>query len=110
MNNILSLLNPLLDKLVKVCLYNSCKNNAKLILIAQKAIKTDENYHIKTENAVSINVTLIQKLQSTNIIDGNRLLDCLSTLLVLASMKVVQKSSRFYLNFDWSGCKWQPLN
>lgn len=66
-----------LNKVVKACLYNYCKNAATLILLAKPATRTDDDYYVKTENAVFINATLIKKSQSTNNIDENSLSDCL---------------------------------
>ena len=48
---------PLLDEVVKVGLYNSCKNAAIFVLLAQAAVGTDEDHYIKTENAVPIDCT-----------------------------------------------------
>lgn len=99
-----------LDKFIKACLYNSCKNAATLISLAQAAAETNEDQYVKTENAVPINTTLIRESQFTNTMDGDSLSDRPSTPFVQTDIEVVQKSSGFYLNFDWSRCEWRPLN
>lgn len=79
LNGTLSLLDLPLDKVVKTYPYNSCKNVATLILLAQVAAGTDDNHHVKTKNAVSIDVTLIRESQSTNTMDGDSSSNRLST-------------------------------
>lgn len=60
-NSLSCLLEPLLNEIVEVCLYNFCKNAAILILLAQAAAEIDENHHVKTKNAIpSIDVILIK--------------------------------------------------
>lgn len=61
LNSTLSLPDLLLDEVVEVCLYNSCKNTATLILLAKAAVKTDEDHYVKTKNAVLIDTTLIKE-------------------------------------------------
>lgn len=110
LNGTLSLPSLLLNEVVKACLYNFCKNAAKLILLVEVVVEIDENYYMLTEIAVFINAILIKESQSTNTIDENNLSDCLSTLFVLASIKIIWKSLGFYLNFNWFKYEWQPLN
>lgn len=62
LNGTSSLVNLLLDKFTKTFLYNFCKNAITFILLAQAAAKTNEDYHVKIKNTVSINATLIRKL------------------------------------------------
>lgn len=61
LNGMSSLPDPSLDKVVEACPYNSCKNAATLILLAQAAAGTDEDHYVKTENAVPIDATLIRE-------------------------------------------------
>lgn len=100
LNGTSSLLDPLLDKIIKACPYNSCKNSATLILLAQTAVKMDENYYVKTKNTIPIDATWIWELQSINIMNKDSLLDCSNTSFAQAAMQVIWKNSRFYLNFD----------
>lgn len=88
LNSILSLSELSLDKIVKVCLYNSYKNAATFISLARVVAKTDKNYYVKTENAILIDATLIKKSWYTNNIKGDSLLNCLNTSLVLAGIEI----------------------
>lgn len=110
LNGTSSLPDPPLDEVVEACPYNSCENAATLISLAQAAAGTDEDHHVKTENAVPIDATLIRESQSTDTMDGDSSSDRPSTPPVQTGMEVVRKSSGFYLNFDWSRCEWRPLN
>lgn len=75
LNGTSSLPDPPLDKVVEACLYNSCKNATTLILLAKAVAGTDEDHHVKTENAVPIDATLIRESQSTDTMDGDSLSD-----------------------------------
>lgn len=46
LNDILFLSDLSLDKILKVCLYNSWKNATKLRLLAQVVAEINKNYHI----------------------------------------------------------------
>lgn len=81
LNNTSFLFDPLLDKIIKVCLYNLYKNAVTFSLLAQAAVKTDKNNHMKTKNAIFIDITLIRKSQFKNIIDRDSLSDCLNISL-----------------------------
>lgn len=80
LNSMLSLLNPLLKKIIKACLYN--KNAAILILLAQVIIETDENHYAKIKNTIFINTILIKESQFTNIMDRNNLPNYLEIFFV----------------------------
>lgn len=89
LNGTSSLFDLLLDNIIKACLYNFYKNTTTLILLAQATVGTNKNHHVKIKNAVFIDVTLIKKLQSTDIMDRDCLLNCLSTPSILTDMKLV---------------------
>lgn len=81
LNNTSFLLDLLLDKIIKICLYNLYKNAVIFSLLAQTAVKTDKNYHIEIENTIFIDTILIRKSQFKNIIDKDSLSDCSSISL-----------------------------
>lgn len=62
LNSMSFLLELPLDKIVKICLYNFCKNPATLILLAPAAVRTHKDYQLKTRNTVPIDAILIMKL------------------------------------------------
>lgn len=99
-----------MNKALESYLYISYETVAGLNLLAQIAAEMEKDYHNQTENAVSVNATLIKKSQSINSMDGDNSTDRLSIPHVLASIEVVRKSSRFFSKFDWSRCEWLPLN
>lgn len=68
LNGQLSLLNPLLNNILGVCLHDSYKNAIKLIWLAQVTTKPGKNHYIWTKNIVFNDGILITESLSTNIL------------------------------------------
>lgn len=69
-------------------------------MLAQAVAEIEKNYYGQTEIIISVDAILIKDSESTNSIDEDNLIDCLSTPPVLADMEVVWKSLLFFSNFD----------